>query len=102
MAVAVGDLISRELDEDYVGMWVIPWHIRRRLGSADDELVQEVARAVLVGLSESAVRVGTLAEDSGVFTAWQASDGVERALRGWSALGRDPNIGEVAWLARER
>lgn len=102
VAVAVGDLVSRELDEDYVGLWVVPWHIRSRLRSAEDELVREVAQAVLVGLSYSAVRVGTLNEDSGMFTPWAAMDGVERAIRGWRELGRDPTIGEVAWLARER
>lgn len=102
MAVAVGDVISRELDEDYVGLWVVAWHIRRRLGPVDDDQVRRVARAVLEGLMESAVRVGTLDEATGTFSAWSTQDGVERAIREWSAMGRDPNIGEVAWLARER
>lgn len=101
VAVAVGDLISRELDEDFVGLWVIPWHIRRRLTLADDAMVQELARAVLLGLEESAARIGSLDEDSGVFTPWPVGEGVTRALSQWSDLGRDPNIGEIAWLARE-
>jgi hypothetical protein len=102
VAVAVADLISRELDEDYVGLWKVAWHIRRRIGDATDEKVREMAEAILLGLVESAVRVGDLSEESGIFTPWPEHDGVERAVRGWATLGRDPNIGEVAWLARER
>lgn len=102
VAVVVGNSISRELDEDYEGLWVIPRLIRRELESASDELVLELARAVLVGLSESAVRIGTLDENTGVFSPWPVRDGIERALQEWSRLGRDPNIGEIAWLVRER
>ena len=101
MAVAVAALIGRELDDDYVGLWVIPWHIRRKIDPVDDQQVRLVARAVLEGLSESGVELGTVSDDSAVFTAWPGHDGVERVLREWVALGRDPNIGEVAWLARD-
>ncbi|QZN84585.1 hypothetical protein [Cellulomonas sp. C5510] len=102
IAVAVGESISRELDEDYVGLWVIPWDIRRRLSLADDDLVREIARAVLQGLSHSAVRIGDMGDGSGVFSPWPVRSGIERALRDWREFGRDPNIGEIAWLARER
>ena len=102
IAVAVGESISRELDEDYVGFWVIPWDIRRRLKLADDDLVREIAQAVLQGLSHSAVRIGELRGGFGLFLPWPERSGIERALREWRELGRDPNIGEIAWLARER
>lgn len=101
-AVAVSDLISRELDEDYVGLWVLAGHIRAKVGQGDDDRVYLVAKVVLEGLAESAVRVGTLDEASGVFSPWPVRDGIERVLREWASMGRDPNIGEVAWLARER
>lgn len=101
VAVAVGDSVSRELDEDYVGLWVIPRRIRRELDGASGDLVRELTRVVLLGLSRSAMRVGTLDEYTGVFTPWPVREGIERALREWSDLGRDPNIGEIAWLARE-
>lgn len=97
----VAESISRELDEDYVGLWVIPWLIRRRLTAATDVQVQELARAVLLGLSESAVRIGSLDADTGVFTPWPLGEGLDRAFAEWRDLGRDPNIGEIAWLDRE-
>lgn len=101
VAVAVAERISRELDEDYVGLWVIPWQIRRRLTAATDAQVQELARVVLVGLSESAVRIGSLDADTGVFAPWPVSEGLDRVFAEWRDLGRDPNIGEIAWLDRE-
>lgn len=101
VAVAVAESISRELDEDYVGLWVLPWRIRRRLTTATDAQVQELARAVLVGLSESAVRIGSLDAYTGVFTPWPVREGLDRAFAEWNELGRDPDIGEIAWLVRE-
>jgi hypothetical protein len=100
VAVVVGDSVSRELDDDYVGLWVVPRRIRRELESASDALVEDLARAVLLGLSRSAVRIGTLDEYSGGFTSWPSAEGVERALREWRELGRDPQIGEIGWLVR--
>jgi hypothetical protein len=102
VAVAVAESISRELDEDYVGLWVVAWHIRRRVEDASNETVYAVAEAILSSLVESAVRIGSLAEESGTFTPWSADAGVKRAMREWMTLGRDPNIGEIAWLVRER
>ena len=102
VAVAVADTVSRELDEDYVGLWKVAWHIRRRIADVSDESVRALASAIVEGLRESAVRIGSLSDESGVFTPWPAQDGIDRAMREWSALGRDPNIGEIAWLARER
>jgi hypothetical protein len=102
VAVAIGQTISEELDEDYVGIWTLAWHIRRRIIDVSDEGVRALATAILHGLHESAVRIGSLSEESGTFTPWPDEDGVDRVMREWTALGRDPNIGEIAWLARER
>ncbi len=101
-AVAVAEAVSRELDEDYVGLWKLVWHLRRRMEDVPDDTVRSLAAAILQGLSGSAVRVGSLSEESGIFTQWPAADGIDRAMQDWAALGRDPNIGEIAWLARER
>jgi len=102
VAVAVAETLSRELDEDYVGLWKLAWHIRRRLVDASDEDVRALAAGILQGLQESAVSIGSLSEASGAFTSWPTEGGIDRAIQEWTALGRDPNIGEIAWLARER
>lgn len=100
-AVAAGDALSRELDDDAVGVWKVAWHLRRALPSVPDAQLQELAEGVLRGLGESAVAVGEL-DDLGVFHEWERDRGIDQAMARWRELGRDPNIGEVAWLARLR
>ena len=99
-AASVAMLIHRELDDDYVGLWKIPWHLRRALTGATDEEVHEIAEAVLEALLAADVAIGRLDETTGSFEPWDAHDAVDNVMSAWRALGRDPNIGEVAWLAR--
>ena len=100
--VEVAEVISRELDEDYVGVWKIAWHLRRALPDASDSEIRELALAILQGLEASDVVVGDLSGDSGLFTAWEPLVSADEVERRWLELGRDPNIGEVGWLARRR
>ena len=99
-AASVAMLIHRELDDDYVGLWKIPWHLRRALPGATDEDVREIAEAVLEALLAADVAVGRLDETTGSFEPWDAPAALESIMSAWRELGRDPNIGEVAWLAR--
>lgn len=98
-AATVSLLVRRELDDDYVGLWVLPWHIRRIDPNAPDERVQEIARAALEALVEQDAALGDLDEATGVFNPWPPGGAVDAAMSAWRALHRDPNIGEVAWLA---
>lgn len=98
-AASVAILIHRELESDYVGLWKIPWHIRRAIPDVSDEQVREIATAVLQALLANDVAIGSLDEITGSFDPWERRGAVDAALSAWRALGRDPNIGEVAWLA---
>jgi hypothetical protein len=99
-AVQVAEKLSRELDEDYVGLWKVPWHIRRAWPNASDDQVRSLAGSILTALLSSDVRLGDLNADTGEFWPWPGENSVEAAIEAWARLGRDPNIGEVAWLAR--
>jgi len=99
-AASVAMIIHRELEDDYVGLWKIPWHLRRALPGATDEDLREIAEAVLEALLGAGVAIGRLDETTGSFEPWAAHNAVDNVMSGWRALGRDPNIGEVAWLAR--
>jgi hypothetical protein len=99
-AVAVSEKVSRELDDDYVGLWVLPWHLRRALPNASDTTVRELAESILRALVGEDVVLGDLDGDTGEFLPWDVADPVAIAVAEWALLGRDPNIGEVAWLAR--
>lgn len=82
-----------------MGLWKIPWHIRRALPDAGDDEVREIAAAVLEALLNRDVAVGNLNETTGTFIPWAVANALERVMSAWRDLGRDPNIGEVAWLA---
>lgn len=98
-AATVAEKISRELDDDYVGVWVLPWHLRRLVPDVSDARVRDMAEVILRVLTDSGVVIGDLPGDSGVFSPW-AGPAVERVMRGWEQLGRDPRLGEIAWLSR--
>lgn len=101
-AVSVAERVSRELDEDYVGLWVVFRHLRDSLmaqpAGADFRCLVQV---VLTGLATAGARLGDLDANTGVFLPWPSLGATERAIADCAALGRDPNIGEVAWLARD-
>lgn len=100
VAASVAIVVCRELDDDYVGLWVIPWHIRRSIPRVSDEIVRHISIAVLVALLDNRVSIGDLDGNTGTFDPWSGDEPIGRVLEEWRALGRDPNIGEIAWLAR--
>lgn len=100
VAIVVADKIRRELEEDYVGIWKVAWHLRRDLPNATDEVVRDLAEAVLGGLIGLGAVLGDLDGVTGAFIPWPPSGSLDSAMAAWHVLGRDPNIGEIAWLAR--
>ncbi|MDA8439916.1 MAG: hypothetical protein M0Z51_13790 [Propionibacterium sp.] len=100
IAAQVAEKLSRELDEDYVGLWKVAWHIRRAWPDGSDDQMRSLAASILTVLLTTGVRLGDLDADTGQFCPWPGSNSVEAAIEAWARLGRDPNIGEVAWLAR--
>lgn len=96
----VARVIIRELEDDYVGLWTVPWLIRRAVPCVSDEEMLEIAGKTVKELLAGGVALGSLDETTGYFSAWPPGDSLIDAMSAWRALGRDPNIGEVAWLAR--
>ena len=99
-AVVVAEMTSRELDDDYVELCSIPWRLHRQLAASPDAKIRELSEAVLRGLVQLGVSIGDLDGNSGVFTPWSSNDCVERVKRELITLGREPNIGDIAWLTR--
>lgn len=88
--------VLRELEEDYVEMWVIAWRLRRAKPTATTEELRKLAATVLARLLKAGARLGDDTDDG--FVEWENGADVLRAMRAWAALGRDPNMGEIAWL----
>ena len=100
---AIADIVSalrKECSEDYVGLW----QISRVLTDANVpaiELSTLTLDVVSELLSDSRVDIGQFHE--GVFVQWQGETEhkVSRLKTELQALGRPPDIGEIAWLAEQ-
>jgi hypothetical protein len=93
--------LIEECHEDHVGLWRIVNAVRFDLGSTTPhqtrELTLDLVRELL---HERGMQVGHPAPDGRHFISWglPPEQAVNRIGEEWSALGRDPNIGEVAWF----
>lgn len=90
--------VERELMDDYVGVWVIPWRFRRLLPRADGDTVRILSEKVLQKLLSGGACLGDLDGNTGEFSPLNTADPLAEVMEGWRLLGRDPNIGELAWL----
>lgn len=99
VAASVAVTLHQELEDDVVGLWKLPWHIRRALPTASDPQVQKIALSVLDALVTRGVAIGSLDEVTGVFEPWPGAGATGSVIGAWRELGRDPRIGEIAWLA---
>ena len=98
------DSLEAECHQDHVGLWELIHAAQLDLGASDPTTTREVALQLARGLiCERGMQVGFPADDGRHFKPWKLTP--EQALRRiedeWIALGREPNIGEVAWFTSE-
>ncbi len=96
--------LIEECDRDHVGLWEIVNAVRLDLGSKGSQETRALAlQLVRRLLSERGMRVGHPAPDGRGFVSWDLppDQAVRRIEQEWTSLGREPNIGEVAWFTRE-
>jgi hypothetical protein len=95
------DSLVEECQEDHVGLWRIVNAVRFDLGAQNPvETRTMTLRLVRSLLNERGMQVGHPAPDGRHFIIWDLPPDqvVSRIEKEWSALGREPNIGEVAWF----
>ena len=97
---AVTELLLVDSQEDYVGLWQIPWHLHRQLPDADVQTIRRLSEEVVRGLVDAGLQIGDVVDGRG-FVAWEPTGAVERLLNSWDALGREPTIYEIAWFYAE-
>jgi len=93
--------LVEECHEDHVGLWEIVNAVRFDLGAVTPGDTRELTlRLVRSLLQERNMQVGHPAPDGRHFVAWNLppDQAVSRIEKEWSALGREPSIGEVAWF----
>jgi hypothetical protein len=95
------DSLAEECQTDHLGLWEIVDAVRLDLGTTTAPEVRAVTlRLVHRLLSERQMQVGHPAPDGRHFISWGLSpdQAVSRIEKEWSNLGREPNIGELAWF----
>jgi hypothetical protein len=98
------EVVERFVEEgrdDHVGLWQLVRAVREDLGLRDPvEVRAATLDLVRVLLAEHGIEAGFPAPDGRGFLPWSSrpDETIDRIARGWDALGRDPNIGEIVWF----
>jgi hypothetical protein len=93
--------LVEECHDDHVGLWEIVNAVQVDLGAVHPAETRATTLRLVRGLlEEEGMQVGHPAPDGRHFVPWSLSpdQAVSRIEREWSALGREPDIGEVAWF----
>ncbi len=102
--MTASDVLERLTEEcrvDHVGLWEIVNAVQLDLGATDPveirALTMQLVRSLL---QDRGIVVGHPAPDGRHFVAWNVvpEAAVRRIEEEWSALGREPDIGEIAWF----
>lgn len=95
------DSLVEECREDHIGLWRIVNAVRFDLGSADPAQTRTLALGLVRSLlQERGIQVGWPAPDGRHFIPWNLTpdQAMRRIESEWTTLGREPNIGELAWF----
>lgn len=98
------ETLAEECQADHVGLWEIVDAVRCDLGSTDASQTRALTFCLVRSLlCERGMQVGHPAADGRGFVSWHLppDQALSRIDKAWSALGREPNIGEVAWFTSE-
>ena len=89
-----------ETCDDYVGLWSLIWQVRERMRESDPERRREITMAIVSDLLHSDMIKAGMLDFTGGFEQWKDGPAsiIERIAKEWSQLGREPDIGEVAWF----
>lgn len=101
MMEEVLDSLVEECQEDHLGLWRIVNAVRFDLGSTDPTQTRMLSLHLVRSLlQERGIQVGWPAPDGRHFLSWDLTpdQAIHRIESEWTALGRDPNIGELAWF----
>jgi hypothetical protein len=93
--------LAEECRTDHVGLWEIVDAVRCDLGSTNALEIRVLTLGLIRRLLfERGMQVGHPAADGRHFISWDLppDQAVTRIEKEWSALGHEPNIGEVAWF----
>lgn len=100
IAARVALRVERELSEDAVELWTLFQDVHNISPESSDGQVFDIVEVAISVLLAERVQVGHLDDLTGEFVLWGGTVTAKRIMSAVSDLGREPNIGDVAWLVR--
>jgi hypothetical protein len=100
----IGRVLVEETRTDTVGLWAVLWQVKHEMPAlTPDETKQATLIVIRKALLEERVVAGNFVDeddDNKAFVVWPSSaeDSIARIDREWTALGREPNLGDVVWF----
>ncbi len=92
--------LTRFLEDDYLGLWIVISTVKDVLPHASEEEIKDATLlTVRILLEDSRVMCGEAIEGGG-FELWHvgSNSALDRIDAAWRTLGREPTIGEVVWF----
>ncbi len=90
---------KREAKEDWIGLWAIVWTLRRAHPKATADEIRELSIDLIQSMLESGFVAASVSDKAYLRWPDQRSEMVVRRIENeWDALGREPDIGEIAWF----
>ena len=97
---------AQEAETDFVGLWEIVHAVREAAPGAEESTHRDAVLALIALLLQRGLTIGQFRAVSAamapdyLFEPWTEprDAALERIRAEWSALGRDPDIGEIAWV----
>ncbi len=92
-----------ECDVDHVGLWELVRAAQDDLGAKNPEETRQLTLELVHQMLEHPeILVGYPTPDGRNFSPWNVTpdEALTRIEQEWSALGRCPDIGEVAWFTK--
>lgn len=105
LIASIRGTIVEEAQSDVVGLWAVLWEVKNQCPLLSVEGAEAATLDVVrEALSRGELLVGGFDDknaDTISFVPWwlSLSDALQRIEREWTALGREPTLGEIAWLA---
>ena len=87
--------------DDYTGLWEVIRMVQRHAPGLDGrELMDTALRCINDLIETDLVELGAPTADGREFSRWdlQAHESLSRIEHEWTALNRDPRLGEIVWL----
>jgi hypothetical protein len=95
------EMLSEQAQDDYIGLWQIIGRVRKISPPGTDEELRNLVLEFVKDLLARGFQAVTLASSGPGCSPWPDQDPGSVAGRiesEWKALGREPNVGEIAWF----